>query len=52
MVDSEAEPEPLLQEVCYVTMRDEPGPPQSGWVRCGGRFLGLLSDKADVIWKD
>jgi hypothetical protein len=38
--------------VYYVTVRDEQGQQWSGWVRCGGRFLGLLSDKADVIWKD
>ena len=38
--------------VYYVTVRDEQGQQRSGWVRCGGRFLGLLSDNADVIWKD
>lgn len=38
--------------VYYVTVRDEQGQQRSGWVRCGSRFMGLLSDNADVIWKD
>jgi len=38
--------------VYFVTVRDEQGRQRSGWVRCGSWLGGLLSDKADVIWKD
>lgn len=40
------------QVVYYVAVRDSAGNPHSGWVRCGGYFLGLLSDNVDVHWDD
>ena len=40
------------QTVYRVKVRDRDGRVRSGWVRCGGWFLGLLSDKAVVDWDD
>ena len=40
------------QTVYYVTVRDSTGNQRSGWVRCGGWFLGLMADKAEVRWED
>jgi hypothetical protein len=38
------------QAVYYVTVRDPSGGERSGWVRCGGFFVGMLSDSAVVKW--
>lgn len=38
------------QAVYYVTIRTADGEMRSGWVRCGGWFLGLLNDHAEVRW--
>ena len=40
------------QEVYYVTVRTHDGRIRRGWVRCGGWFLGMLSDAADVEWDE
>jgi hypothetical protein len=40
------------QEVYYVTIRTPDGQIRKGWVRCGGWFLGILSDQADVEWDE
>jgi hypothetical protein len=40
------------QTVYYVRVRDRQGIERSGWVRCGGWFLGLMADKAEVRWED
>jgi hypothetical protein len=40
------------QEVYYVTIRMSDGQIRRGWVRCGGWFLGTLSNQADVEWDD
>jgi len=40
------------QTVYFVTIRDSGGHVRSGWVRCGGWFLGLMTDKAEVRWED
>ena len=40
------------QTVYYVTVRDGRGNLRSGWVRCGGWFLGLMTDQAEVRWED
>ncbi len=40
------------QTVYYVTVEDDAGRRRTGWVRCGGWFLGLLSDHVDVAWED
>jgi len=40
------------QTVYYVKIRDQTGNVRTGWVRCGGWFLGMLSDKAEVRWED
>jgi hypothetical protein len=40
------------QEVYYVTIRTSAGQIRKGWVRCGGWFLGTLSDQADVEWDE
>ena len=39
------------QAVYYVTVRDNRGTKRSGWVNCGGRFFGLLTEKAEVKWE-
>jgi hypothetical protein len=40
------------QEVYYVTVRTREGQFRRGWVRCGGWFLGVWSDHADVEWDE
>src|SRR5262245_8247254 len=40
------------QTVYYVTVEDKDGVRRNGWVRCGGLFLGLFSDKVEVRWDD
>ena len=40
------------QTVYFVTVRDGQGSVRRGWVRCGGWFSGLMTDKAEVRWKD
>ena len=40
------------QTVYYVTVRDDTGRVRNGWVRCGGMFLGLMTDEAEVRWED
>ncbi len=40
------------QVVYYVKGEDAKGRRRSGWVRCGGWFLGLLSNHVDVRWED
>jgi hypothetical protein len=40
------------QTVYYVTVEDREGKRRSGWVRCGGWLLGLLSDNVEVRWDD
>jgi hypothetical protein len=40
------------QEVYYVTVRTADGQLRRGWVRCGGMFLGVLSDEAKVRWDE
>jgi hypothetical protein len=39
------------QTVYYVKVRDREGKVRQGWVRCGGLFLGLMSDAAEVRWE-
>jgi hypothetical protein len=39
------------QTVFFVKIRDPDGNIRTGWVRCGGWWLGLLSEKAEVKWK-
>jgi hypothetical protein len=40
------------QMIYYVTVRDPSGRTRHAWVRCGGYFLGMLSDNMDVKWED
>ena len=40
------------QTVYHVKVRDREGSVRSGWVRCGGWVLGLLSDQTEVRWED
>jgi hypothetical protein len=40
------------QEVYYVTVEDADGKQRSGYVRCGGYFAGMLSDKVTVRWDE
>ena len=40
------------QTIYYVTVRDRSGRVRTGWVRCGGYFMGLFSDAAEVRWED
>lgn len=40
------------QTVYYVKVRTSSGHVRTGWVRCGGFFLGLLSDAAEVRWEE
>jgi hypothetical protein len=40
------------QTVYYVTVEDQDGRRRNAWVRCGGYFLGLLSDKVDFHWDE
>lgn len=38
------------QIVFYVTVSDSEGKVRTGYVRCGGYFIGLLGKQVDVIW--
>lgn len=38
------------QQVYRVTVRDKHGKIRSGWVRCGGLWLGFFSSRAEVEW--
>jgi hypothetical protein len=40
------------QTVYRVTVADKAGNVWSGWVRCGGWWLGLLSDQAEARWDE
>ncbi len=40
------------QTVYYVTVQDKAGRRRSGWVRCGGWWLGLLTDYVEVRWDE
>jgi hypothetical protein len=40
------------QAVYYVVVVDSDGDTRSGWVRCGGYWLGMLSDHTEVRWDD
>jgi hypothetical protein len=40
------------QVVYYVGVRDGQGRDRYGWVRCGGWWLGLASNKAVVRWDE
>jgi hypothetical protein len=40
------------QEVHYVAVEDAQGQRRSGYVRCGGMFLGMMSDAVAVKWDD
>jgi hypothetical protein len=40
------------QTVCRVAVQDKAGHVLGGWVRCGGRWLGLLSPEVDVRWDE
>ena len=40
------------QTVYRVSVRDSAGRVRNGWVKCGGFFLGLLSDKVQVRWDE
>ena len=40
------------QRVYRVVVQDRDGRIRSGYVRCGGFWLGLLSDRVDVRWDD
>jgi hypothetical protein len=40
------------QKVYRVTVRDAEGRTRSGYVRCGGYWLGMMSDNVDVRWDD
>jgi hypothetical protein len=40
------------QTVYYVVVEDSIGNSRRGWVRCGGWFLGLLSNNVEVRWDD
>jgi hypothetical protein len=38
------------QTVYHVVVEDSAGNRRSGYVRCGGWWLGLLSDRVEVRW--
>ncbi len=40
------------QAVYHVKVRDGQGQIRTGWIRCGGWVLGLLSDKVEVKWEE
>ena len=40
------------QSVYYITVRDQFGITRCGWARCGGWWLGLLSDSVKVKWDE
>jgi hypothetical protein len=39
------------QTVYYVKIRDGQNHVRSGWVRCGGWWLGLWADKTEARWE-
>ncbi len=40
------------QRIFYVTVRDKAGNIKRCWVKVGGFFFGLLSDKIDISWEN
>lgn len=38
--------------IYFIQVRDREGNVRDGWVRCGSFWLGLLSSKTEVRWKD
>jgi hypothetical protein len=38
------------QSVCRIEVRDPSGTCLRGWIRVGGFFFGLLSDRVEVRW--
>lgn len=38
------------QTVYKVRVRDDNGKEYTGWVKCGGWFFGIITDKVEVIW--
>jgi len=38
--------------IYFVQVRDQEGKTRDGWVRCGSFWLGVLSSKTEVRWKD
>src|SRR5262249_54158005 len=40
------------QTVYRVTVEDKAGLVRNGWVRCGGWWLGLMSDHVEARWDD
>lgn len=40
------------QTIYFVTITDKTGKRRNVWVRCGGYYLGALSDEVDVRWTD
>jgi hypothetical protein len=40
------------QKVYKVSLKDLDGHVRTGFVRCGGYWLGMLSDDVDVRWDD
>ena len=40
------------QVVYWVVVQDRSGVQRAGYVRVGSWFFGVLSDTADVIWRD
>ena len=40
------------QHVYYFIATDEDGRQRTGWARCGGFWLGLLTSEIDVTWDD
>lgn len=40
------------QTVYFVRVRTPSGHVRTGWVRCGGFFLGLMSDAVEERWED
>jgi hypothetical protein len=40
------------QTVYRVTVQDKPGRLRTGWVRCGGWWLGLMSNHVETCWDE
>lgn len=40
------------QTVYYVTVGDKQNQVRSGWVRCGGWWVGLYSGETEVAWDE
>ncbi|HYF64291.1 MAG TPA: hypothetical protein VD886_15825 [Herpetosiphonaceae bacterium] len=38
------------QTVYRITVSDQQGRRRDGWIRCGGRWMGLHSDHVEVRW--